>query len=428
MPVHAAAMWSSAVLAVCAAGLAAATSATEDRAALSAQCRAMCLDEYDVGKTASHTKCLQNQFCFMCWEKCASLQDVLAAKFTSCDRVPDCRDVGCQLACRFHASPPSAPRLLPLLPVRLDVQFGWSEARWTVTEGGDSQLSRRGSIVYLLLAKTGDQWKELVQTPEASVVLINLPAGTTLRLLAMTRHGQLTAMETVFAPTEPDQLVLDVQDNRLPGDQERQMETYQIEIPGAWLLETVSVARDDNMVLAEVSWQPQTAGLAEYLVTWEVSGGGIKGHLYTDMTSVTLSLWPESIYNIQVELMVSEEGGEPLRSVPLVISTYSVAETGPAGRAVRKVPRSALAGGPAGQRLPLGDAALLALLLLALCCTALCGLLVTARQRCAVPRRPAAGPPAPRLLPAVSRCVAHKTVPSPLDVTAIAAIHPPRRL
>ena len=68
-----------------------------------------------------------------------------------------------------------------------------------------------------------------------------------------------------------------------------------------------------------------------------------------------------SLFVRQVELMASEEGGEPLRSVPLVISTYSVAETGPAGRAVRKVPRSALASGPAGQRLPLGDAALLAL-------------------------------------------------------------------
>ena len=65
------------------------------------------------------------------------------------------------------------------------------------------------------------------------MVLINLPEGTTLRLLAMTRHGQLTSMETVFAPTEPDRLVLDVQDNRLPGDREQtDLQTYQIEVGG----------------------------------------------------------------------------------------------------------------------------------------------------------------------------------------------------
>ena len=57
-----------------------------------------------------------------------------------------------------------------------------------------------------------------------------------------------------------------------------------------------------SMVLVQIGWQPQSAGPgpAQYLVTWELSGGGIKGHLYTDINSVTLSLWPESVYNIQV--------------------------------------------------------------------------------------------------------------------------------
>ncbi|XP_037085234.1 uncharacterized protein LOC119105816 [Pollicipes pollicipes] len=420
-------MQSAAVLVLWAAGLATVAAATaEDRSARSAQCRAMCLDEYHIGRTASHTKCLQNQFCFMCWEKCASLHDVLTAKFTSCEHVPDCVDAGCQMACRFHASPPSAPRVLSLRPARLEVEFGWSEARWTVLEA--DAAPRHGSVVYLLLAKTGDQWKELVQTPEASVVLINLRPGTALRLLAMTRHGQLSALETVFAPTEPDRLVLDVQENQLDEEQ-RRLQTYQIEIPGAWLLETVSVARDDNMVLAEVSWEPQTAGPAEYLVTWEVSGGGIKGHLYTDMTSVTLSLWPESIYNIQVELMSVEQGVEPLRSVPLVISTYSVA----AGHAVHKVPRSALAGKPLTQPpLRADDSLLLPLLLvLALCCATGCALMVLLRRLCpggelAETQRPLEE--AQRRLFAVSRCVAHKSVASPIDVVAFAGVHQPRNV
>ena len=57
-----------------------------------------------------------------------------------------------------------------------------------------------------------------------------------------------------------------------------------------------------SMVLVQIGWRPQPTGPgpAQYLVTWELSGGGIKGHLYTDINSVTLSLWPESVYNIQV--------------------------------------------------------------------------------------------------------------------------------
>ena len=71
-----------------------------------------------------------------------------------------------------------------------------------------------------------------------------------------------------------------------------------------WLLETVSVDHESSaMVLVQVGWQRRPAAGAahsQYLVTWELSGGGIKGHLYTDINSVTLSLWPESVYNIQV--------------------------------------------------------------------------------------------------------------------------------
>ena len=69
------------------------------------------------------------------------------------------------------------------------------------------------------------------QTPEASVVLINLRPGTWLRLLAMTRVGLLSATEAVFTPTEPGRLVLDVQEGMLQPETDRLgTQTYQIEV------------------------------------------------------------------------------------------------------------------------------------------------------------------------------------------------------
>ena len=79
------------------------------------------------------------------------------------------------------------------------------------------------------------------------------------------------------------------------------------------------------MVIAEVAWPVQRSPdgqSADYLVTWEVDGGGLKGHLYTDSTAVTLSLWPDTVYHIQVELVTGAEESVQLRSTPLTIDTH----------------------------------------------------------------------------------------------------------
>lgn len=66
-----------------------------------------------------------------------------------------------------------------------------------------------------------------------------------------------------------------------------------------WRLQEVSLLHQRVLVIAEVAWTPR-ARRGVYLVTWEVDGGGLKGNLFTDSTSVTLSLWPDTIYHIQV--------------------------------------------------------------------------------------------------------------------------------
>ncbi|XP_071455775.1 uncharacterized protein [Hetaerina americana] len=74
-----------------------------------------------------------------------------------------------------------------------------------------------------------------------------------------------------------------------------------------WVPREVSLIHQRVLVIAEVSWEAR-GGV--YLVTWEVDGGGLKGNLFTQSTSVTLSLWPQTLYHIQVEV-VSHTPGDP---------------------------------------------------------------------------------------------------------------------
>lgn len=67
-----------------------------------------------------------------------------------------------------------------------------------------------------------------------------------------------------------------------------------------WNLREVSLIHQGVLVIAEVSWDPQTSEPSVYLVTWQLQGGGLKGSLLTDSTCVTLSLWPDTLYHIQV--------------------------------------------------------------------------------------------------------------------------------
>lgn len=67
----------------------------------------------------------------------------------------------------------------------------------------------------------------------------------------------------------------------------------------AWPLRTVSMVRNESLVTADVAWQLLNTP-CQYLVTWEISGGGLKGNLITETPSVQLSLWPETVYRVQV--------------------------------------------------------------------------------------------------------------------------------
>lgn len=59
------------------------------------------------------------------------------------------------------------------------------------------------------------------------------------------------------------------------------------------------MVRNESLVTADVAWQLLNTP-CQYLVTWEISGGGLKGNLITETPSVQLSLWPETVYRVQV--------------------------------------------------------------------------------------------------------------------------------
>ncbi|XP_021963875.1 uncharacterized protein LOC110859272 [Folsomia candida] len=70
-----------------------------------------------------------------------------------------------------------------------------------------------------------------------------------------------------------------------------------------WALRRLSLIHQKSLVIAELAWEDvKKAPEQEYLITWELDGGGLKGHLVTDSTTVSLSLWPDTLYHIQVEL------------------------------------------------------------------------------------------------------------------------------
>lgn len=66
-----------------------------------------------------------------------------------------------------------------------------------------------------------------------------------------------------------------------------------------WNLRQVSLVLQKFLVIADLKWNA-VYGAKDYLVTWELNGGGLKGHLVTDSTTVTLSLWPDTVYSVQV--------------------------------------------------------------------------------------------------------------------------------
>lgn len=153
----------------------------------------------------------------------------------------------------------------------------------------------------------------VLQTIELKCRLPPAPLDTTsLRVLVVDAQG----LVTIYSPAEadPDTPPLETrsvdQDASIATPARKRINTEVASTPVAmeeWTLRQVSLIHQTVLVIAEVAWRAPdtddgvaTSGGGVYLVTWEVDGGGLRGNLFTDSTCVTLSLWPDTIYHIQV--------------------------------------------------------------------------------------------------------------------------------
>ncbi|XP_036221424.2 uncharacterized protein [Bactrocera oleae] len=95
---------------------------------------------------------------------------------------------------------------------------------------------------------------------------------------------------------------------------------------GPFPLNINSALRQGSLVLTTIAWdQAITNASKQCLVTWEVSGGGLMGNLLTDSSTVELSLWPETVYHVQVTCKHKETGGMR-RSYKLIVDTHKLSD------------------------------------------------------------------------------------------------------
>lgn len=163
-------------------------------------------------------------------------------------------------------------------------------------------------------------WRQIIQTIDLATRVPANSGGALLRVLVVDPQGLVTIyspdesynkqdfslkkkkkINTEIKATTPETFITD------PADQ-------------LWTLKEVSLIHQKVLVIGEIAWEPRTSK-GVYLVTWEVDGGGLKGNLFTDSTCVTLSLWPDTIYHIQVELVSRRPGIENEKSEMMTLDT-----------------------------------------------------------------------------------------------------------
>ncbi|XP_067011934.1 uncharacterized protein [Anabrus simplex] len=306
-----------------------------------AQCRAGCLQRFSNGPNRG-SLCLQGPDCFMCWENCELLQSNFPVWGAMCSEKSICFP-GCQEACRFHRDTfgKQLQQSQPVIHTRGEevVQVTGTAARWPRPPTTDPTRP----LVYLVMKRQAgtNTWRQLAQTVELGT---RLPADgslapSTVRVLVVDPHGLVTIYspltttvpsgsaipDTHTLPELEDSAVIKV----LAGHRKKintevtpaTARTPVTPVTGSWDLREVSLIHQKVLVIAEVAWEPRVSR-GVYLVTWEVDGGGLKGNLFTDSTCVTLSLWPDTVYHIQVELVSRPAGRHAERSSSLRLDTH----------------------------------------------------------------------------------------------------------
>lgn len=203
---------------------------------------------------------------------------------------------------------------------RLTLVFSGAAAHWTLAWG---RAAPREHVVFAVFGRTGTQaWRSLLQTSAPTASLAALAPGDDLKLVAVAESGVLSVIITPYDP--PPHLKSGITIPRPHVNLDR-LHTNDIDIgsEGVWALRHKAEVESSGLVAVRVWWPSVRSRGTDYLVTWEVDGGGLKGHLYTDLTEVDLTLWPNTVYQVQVEA-VTGPLGRPLRSGHLTLDTHNI--------------------------------------------------------------------------------------------------------
>lgn len=172
----------------------------------------------------------------------------------------------------------------------------------------------------------GNSWKLRLQTADLGTELQDLPHGSEMKLVAVAESGVLSVIITLYVP--PSHVDTIVKPSGIPSRTKITLSRAQdneinLDAEEVWPLLHEAEVKQSGLVAARVWWASQSSRGGDYLVTWEVEGGGLKGHLYTDLPEVDLTLWPETIYHVQVELMTGPLG-QTLQSSQLTLDTHNI--------------------------------------------------------------------------------------------------------
>ncbi|CAI6350548.1 unnamed protein product [Macrosiphum euphorbiae] len=349
-----------------------------------AQCRAGCLHKL-VPRDVEATECEKKSDCWKCWKYCEVLQTEGKNMKNICEH--NC-DVGCQEACSFHdwhGGSQHSPVVEARGERALTIESG--TLRWPRPADLLSPSAQRLVYVIMRRRDPGTRrtWSQLGQTPGYKARLPKTTAPWTVRVLAVSAEGLVTIfspapvtatsvprvpVESVaaraaasaaspqleLAATPPPTLssptaaavLHDLRDAdiiirslgrdqilgiRLPlaarsAPQEESLRLMGDDDPSdtteMWNLREVSMIHQKVLVIAEVAWDARQVHRPAYLVTWEIDGGGLKGNLFTDTTCVTLSLWPDTAYLIQVSLLGGADESVKMSTSPtLLLDTRS---------------------------------------------------------------------------------------------------------
>ncbi|XP_075233278.1 uncharacterized protein LOC142331334 [Lycorma delicatula] len=232
-----------------------------------AQCRATCVHKFSPPGFGHKERCSRGSQCGICWSSCRHHSNSLS----NCTQSSVCGP-GCEAACKFMESGRGSQRA-PVLVRRGEevLKIDGQNTKWPAPAP-----ELEGPWVYLVMRRLNNAWRQITQTLDLSA---KIPQGGMVRVLVVGKDG----LVTIYGPAEEIGL----------GEDK------------GWHLREVSVIHQEAVVIAEVAWEARRPR-ALYLVTWEVAGGGLRGNLLTSSTCVALSLWPDTLFHVQVELMAPE--------------------------------------------------------------------------------------------------------------------------